>query len=152
MGSILSSLLGGGATAEAAAATSSETSSSRILSFHSPARWQLHFNNSKDSSQLVLLLSFLFNLSLFRYLIHFVGFDWMNEWIIRWWLISLRRGVGPASSWSPPSTPWPPSSPRSNSQRSTSMNYLSVPSSSSILFINCLQFCICNYSMFLGHF
>ena len=79
MGSIISSFLGGGATAEAAAATSSETSSSRILSFHSPARWQLHFNNSKDSSQLVLLLSFLFNLSLFGYLIHFVGFDWMNE-------------------------------------------------------------------------
>ncbi|KAK4603947.1 hypothetical protein RGQ29_012456 [Quercus rubra] len=55
MGSILSSLLGGGATAEAAAATSSETSSSRILSFHSPARWQLHFNNSKDSSQLMVI-------------------------------------------------------------------------------------------------
>ena len=60
MGSIISSFLGGGATTEAAAATSSETSSSRILSFHSPARWQLHFNNSKDSSQLVQLLSFHF--------------------------------------------------------------------------------------------
>ncbi|XP_075648447.1 thioredoxin H2 [Castanea sativa] len=55
MGSIISSFLGGGATAEEAAATSSETSSSRILSFHSPARWQLHFNNSKDSSQLMVI-------------------------------------------------------------------------------------------------
>ncbi|XP_050271468.1 thioredoxin H2 [Quercus robur] len=55
MGSIISSFLGGGATAEAAAATSSEASSSRILSFHSPARWQLHFNNSKDSSQLMVI-------------------------------------------------------------------------------------------------
>uniref|UniRef100_A0A2N9IBX7 Thioredoxin domain-containing protein n=1 Tax=Fagus sylvatica TaxID=28930 RepID=A0A2N9IBX7_FAGSY len=53
MGSLLSSLIGGGETAEAAAASSSE--GSRVLSFHSSARWQLHFNNSKDSSQLMVI-------------------------------------------------------------------------------------------------
>ena len=70
MGSLLSSLIGGGETAEAAAASSSE--GSRVLSFHSSARWQLHFNNSKDSSQLVLYLFFsLYPLLCFiRVLIH----------------------------------------------------------------------------------
>ncbi|KAB1227824.1 Thioredoxin H2 [Morella rubra] len=59
MGSILSSFLGGGETADAA---SSPSEPSRIQTFHSPERWQLHFNEFKDSSQLVncdRLVSFL---------------------------------------------------------------------------------------------
>ncbi|KAG2714376.1 hypothetical protein I3843_03G026700 [Carya illinoinensis] len=52
MGSLVSSLLGGGEIAEAAPSSSDP---SRIMPFHSSARWQLHFNNSKDSSQLMVI-------------------------------------------------------------------------------------------------
>ncbi|ONI19328.1 hypothetical protein PRUPE_3G272400 [Prunus persica] len=51
MGSFLSSLLGGSPAYDSAA--SSEDS--RVTSFHSSARWQLHFNSHKDSSQLLVI-------------------------------------------------------------------------------------------------
>ncbi|KAK9272030.1 hypothetical protein L1049_002399 [Liquidambar formosana] len=53
MGSFLSSLLGGGPSAADASPSSSDPS--RIISFHSSARWQLHFNASKESSQLMVI-------------------------------------------------------------------------------------------------
>ncbi|KAH9619870.1 hypothetical protein KSS87_019784 [Heliosperma pusillum] len=52
MGGIVSSLIGGDATAEAAEMGPSE---SRVLVFHSSNRWQLHFNNLKDSNQLLVV-------------------------------------------------------------------------------------------------
>ncbi|CAO2816253.1 unnamed protein product [Amaranthus hypochondriacus] len=53
MGGILSSLLGGG---EAMAAESAEGSSeSRVHTFHSANRWLLHFNEVKDSNQLLVV-------------------------------------------------------------------------------------------------
>ncbi|XP_062151248.1 thioredoxin H2 [Alnus glutinosa] len=52
MGSFLSSLLGVGATNEAAPSASEGPG---IMSFHSSARWQLHFNSSKESSQLTVI-------------------------------------------------------------------------------------------------
>lgn len=54
MGSIISSIVGGDASASA---SSSAPENSRVVSFHSSARWQLHFNEVKDSSQLVLNLA-----------------------------------------------------------------------------------------------
>ncbi|KAI4351587.1 hypothetical protein L6164_005933 [Bauhinia variegata] len=52
MGSILSAVLGGDASA---AADSSSSESSRVQSFHSSARWQLHFNEVKESSKLLVI-------------------------------------------------------------------------------------------------
>ncbi|PON59471.1 Thioredoxin [Parasponia andersonii] len=49
MGGFLSSLLGGGAAAEAAAEAGGP---STVISFHSTARWQLHFNASKETNKL----------------------------------------------------------------------------------------------------
>nr|NP_001237844.1 thioredoxin h2 [Glycine max]ABV71992.1 thioredoxin h2 [Glycine max] len=49
MGSILSSLIGG----EPAAAL--ESSDHTVKTFHSSARWQLHFNEIKDSPRLVVI-------------------------------------------------------------------------------------------------
>lgn len=119
MGSIISSFLGGGATAEAAAATSSEASSSRILSFHSPARWQLHFNNSKDSSQLMVI-------------------DFAASW------------CGPCKFMEPAI--------HAMASKFTEVEFAKIdvdelPVCTFLLllyFVNCLQFCICNHSMFLG--
>lgn len=56
MGSILSALYGGG-RAEAAEDTTADGSSSesRILTFHSTNRWQLHYNSLKESDQLVVV-------------------------------------------------------------------------------------------------
>ncbi|KAK7245925.1 hypothetical protein RIF29_40779 [Crotalaria pallida] len=51
MGAFLSSLLGGGEAS--AGGTSSEPS--RVQSFHSSARFQLHFNELKASSKLVVI-------------------------------------------------------------------------------------------------
>ncbi|CAL9014484.1 unnamed protein product [Prunus brigantina] len=51
MGSFLSSLLPG-SPGEASAASPEE---SRVQSFHSSARWQLHFNSHKESSQLLVI-------------------------------------------------------------------------------------------------
>ncbi|BBH00344.1 thioredoxin 2 [Prunus dulcis] len=51
MGSFLSNLLGG-STAYNSAESSEE---SRVTSFHSSARWQLHFSSHKDSSQLLVI-------------------------------------------------------------------------------------------------
>ncbi|KAJ0043827.1 thioredoxin H2 [Pistacia vera] len=52
MGSFLSSMLGG---SEGQDSSASSESSSGISSFHSSARWQLHFNGCKDSSQLMVI-------------------------------------------------------------------------------------------------
>lgn len=46
MGSVVSLLFGGGAA-------SIESESSQVLTFSSSARWQLHFNEIKESSKLV---------------------------------------------------------------------------------------------------
>ncbi|XP_048328784.1 thioredoxin H2 [Ziziphus jujuba] len=51
MGGILSSLLGGPAAAEAA----SSSEPSQVRSFHSSERWQLHFNEVKESNKLVVI-------------------------------------------------------------------------------------------------
>ncbi|TKY65220.1 Thioredoxin H2 [Spatholobus suberectus] len=53
MGAILSSLVGGPAAAEAAASSSAEDS--RVLTFHSSVRWQLHYNEVKETSKLVVI-------------------------------------------------------------------------------------------------
>ena len=50
MGGVLSSVLGGGGGDEAVAGDDSE---SRVMKFSSSARWQLHFNEIKESSKLV---------------------------------------------------------------------------------------------------
>lgn len=50
MGGILSSVFGGDA---ASAITESESEPSRVHKFSSSARWQLHFNELKDSNKLV---------------------------------------------------------------------------------------------------
>ncbi|PRQ53683.1 putative monodehydroascorbate reductase (NADH) [Rosa chinensis] len=52
MGSFLSSMLGGSSPAEDSAASSED---SRVMSFHSSARWQLHFNSVKDTSKLLVI-------------------------------------------------------------------------------------------------
>ncbi|KAI8017432.1 Thioredoxin H2 [Camellia lanceoleosa] len=53
MGAILSSFLGtGSATAEE---SSSSSEPSRVLSFHSSNRWQLHFNSSKQIPKLMVV-------------------------------------------------------------------------------------------------
>ncbi|KAI9119336.1 hypothetical protein K1719_010011 [Acacia pycnantha] len=49
MGSYISSLLGG---AEAPAAA---PENSQVVPFHSSARWQLHFNEVKDSNKLIVI-------------------------------------------------------------------------------------------------
>ncbi|KAF3444749.1 hypothetical protein FNV43_RR14442 [Rhamnella rubrinervis] len=51
MGGILSSVLGGPAAAEA----SSSSEPSQVQAFHSSERWQLHFNELKDSSKLMVI-------------------------------------------------------------------------------------------------
>ncbi|KAL5582389.1 hypothetical protein UlMin_014831 [Ulmus minor] len=51
MGAILSSLFGGGSTAD----DSSSSEPSLVLKFHSSARWQLHFNASKETSKLLVI-------------------------------------------------------------------------------------------------
>ncbi|CAK8540602.1 unnamed protein product [Lathyrus sativus] len=50
MGSLLSSIIGGGPAYE-----SSESSDHSVKTFHSSARWQLHFNEIKDSPSLVVI-------------------------------------------------------------------------------------------------
>ncbi|XP_058739238.1 thioredoxin H2 [Vicia villosa] len=50
MGSFFSSLLGADA-----AATTSQSSDQSVKTFHSSARWQLHFNEIKDSPKLVVI-------------------------------------------------------------------------------------------------
>ncbi|KAJ4707523.1 Thioredoxin [Melia azedarach] len=55
MGSFLSSLLGGGSDGHDLTSGSSSSESSRVMSFHSSERWQLHFNSCKDSSQLMVI-------------------------------------------------------------------------------------------------
>ncbi|GAB4832165.1 Cytoplasmic thioredoxin isoenzyme 2 [Ancistrocladus abbreviatus] len=52
MGAILSALFGGGA---AAAAEESSAEPSRIMTFHSSNRWQLHYNSIKNSNQLMVI-------------------------------------------------------------------------------------------------
>ncbi|WVZ05814.1 hypothetical protein V8G54_019160 [Vigna mungo] len=51
MGSFVSSLFGGSGGDE----TSYSEGPSRVLSFHSSARWQLHFNEVKESGQLLVV-------------------------------------------------------------------------------------------------
>ncbi|XP_061375882.1 thioredoxin H2 [Gastrolobium bilobum] len=53
MGAFLSSIFGGGGGDAHAASSSAENS--RVETFHSSARWQLHFNDIKDSSNLVVI-------------------------------------------------------------------------------------------------
>ncbi|XP_004302361.1 PREDICTED: thioredoxin H2-like [Fragaria vesca subsp. vesca] len=53
MGSFLSSLLGAGPAAADDSAESSEKS--RVTSFHSAARWQLHLKEFKDTSKLLVI-------------------------------------------------------------------------------------------------
>ncbi|VVB09297.1 unnamed protein product [Arabis nemorensis] len=50
MGSALSNMLGGGEDA-----ASSESEPSQVLTFSSSARWQLHFNEIKESSKLMVI-------------------------------------------------------------------------------------------------
>ena len=52
MGSFLSNLVGGSSAAADSAASSEE---SLVKSFHSAARWQLHFNEVKGTPKLVLV-------------------------------------------------------------------------------------------------
>ena len=70
MGSIVSSLMGGGA----ADASDSTLEGSGVKVFHSSERWSLHFNDSKESNQLVSLTLISVSLS---FLIFFIiwGFD-----------------------------------------------------------------------------
>ncbi|CAK9162864.1 unnamed protein product [Ilex paraguariensis] len=53
MGSFLSSLLGGGLASATEGSSSSE--SSRVIPFHSSNRWQIHFNDSKQSNKLMVV-------------------------------------------------------------------------------------------------
>ncbi|CAN7051532.1 hypothetical protein BRARA_G01466 [Brassica rapa] len=53
MGGVLSSVLGGGGGEEAVAGNESEQS--RVMKFSSSARWQLHFNEIKESSKLLVV-------------------------------------------------------------------------------------------------
>ncbi|MED6144739.1 Cytoplasmic thioredoxin isoenzyme 2 [Stylosanthes scabra] len=53
MGGVLSAVLGGDAAAAAADGDSAE--GSQVKSFHSSPRFQLHFNEIKDSSKLVVI-------------------------------------------------------------------------------------------------
>ncbi|KAI8022011.1 Thioredoxin H2 [Camellia lanceoleosa] len=53
MGAILSSFLGTGSAAVEESSSSSEPS--RVLSFHSSHRWQLHFNSSKQIPKLMVV-------------------------------------------------------------------------------------------------
>ncbi|XP_059670276.1 thioredoxin H2 [Cornus florida] len=52
MGAILSSFLGGGASTTDGSSSSSD---SRVIAFHSSNRWQLHFNDSKESPKLIVV-------------------------------------------------------------------------------------------------
>ncbi|PSS30437.1 Thioredoxin like [Actinidia chinensis var. chinensis] len=52
MGSLISSLLGGDASADASASPSEP---SLVLAFHSSARWNLHFNSSKQIPKLMVV-------------------------------------------------------------------------------------------------
>ncbi|XP_021762296.1 thioredoxin H2-like [Chenopodium quinoa] len=54
MGAILSSLFGAGEVA-AAESTLEDSSESRVMSFHSTNRWQLHYNSLKDSDKLLVV-------------------------------------------------------------------------------------------------
>ncbi|KDP45467.1 hypothetical protein JCGZ_09716 [Jatropha curcas] len=51
MGSLFSALAGD----SAAAAEDNSADHSGVTTFHSPERWQLHFNSVKDSSQLMVI-------------------------------------------------------------------------------------------------
>ncbi|KFK33151.1 hypothetical protein AALP_AA6G337400 [Arabis alpina] len=51
MGSVISTVFGGGEDASA----SSESEPSRVLTFTSSARWQLHFNEVKETSKLMVI-------------------------------------------------------------------------------------------------
>ncbi|CAJ2668927.1 unnamed protein product [Trifolium pratense] len=53
MGGFLSSFLGGGGPS--ADSQPSESADSAVKTFHSSARWQLHFNELKDSPRLVVI-------------------------------------------------------------------------------------------------
>ncbi|GMI99202.1 thioredoxin 2, THIOREDOXIN H2, Arabidopsis thioredoxin h2 [Hibiscus trionum] len=53
MGSFFSSLLGNSYSASEDSSSSSE--SSRVLSFHSAPRWQLHFNSVKETPKLMVI-------------------------------------------------------------------------------------------------
>ncbi|XP_071707705.1 thioredoxin H2 [Rutidosis leptorrhynchoides] len=52
MGSLLSSLVGGEETSNDGVSPSEE---SRVIEFHSSNRWQLHYNNSKQSPKLMVV-------------------------------------------------------------------------------------------------
>ncbi|XP_062106703.1 thioredoxin H2-like [Humulus lupulus] len=53
MGGFLSSLLGGEAAAAEYSSSSDQPSS--VIAFHSTARWQLHFNEAKESNKLIVI-------------------------------------------------------------------------------------------------
>ncbi|KAK2359378.1 thioredoxin h2 [Trifolium repens] len=55
MGGFLSSLLGGGGGTSADSQQSESPENSSVKTFHSSARWQLHFNELKDSPRLVVI-------------------------------------------------------------------------------------------------
>ena len=107
------------------------------------------FKNNNAFIQLVLLLFFLFNLSLFRYLIHFVGFDRMNElsdgdWFrcVVVWALQVHGAHHPHHRLQV----------HRGRIRKDRRQWITCPYLLLLLlyFNNCLQFCICNYSMFLG--
>ncbi|XVE83826.1 hypothetical protein DITRI_Ditri16bG0118600 [Diplodiscus trichospermus] len=54
MGSYLSSFFGGASYSEASEGSSS-SESSRVLTFHSSPRWQLHFNSVKETPKLMVI-------------------------------------------------------------------------------------------------
>lgn len=91
MGSFLSSLLGGGLPpAEDSSASSEE---SRVTSFHSSARWQLHFNSIKDTSKLVLVLKIELD-------IHFRDLNLL--FLTCWIVVSLKLVIDFSASWCGP--------------------------------------------------
>ncbi|KAF3444747.1 hypothetical protein FNV43_RR14440 [Rhamnella rubrinervis] len=53
MGAVISSVLGGGPADNGSSSSSSEPS--RVQAFHSSERWQLHFNELKNSSKLMVI-------------------------------------------------------------------------------------------------
>ncbi|GMN42374.1 hypothetical protein TIFTF001_011591 [Ficus carica] len=55
MGAILSGLFGGGSAAAADTTSGSSSEPSSVLAFHSTARWQLHFNASRETSKLLVI-------------------------------------------------------------------------------------------------
>ncbi|WRX20616.1 Thioredoxin domain - like 10 [Theobroma cacao] len=53
MGSFFSSLLG--SASEDSSSNSSSSEPSRVLTFHSSSRWQLHFNSVKETPKLIVI-------------------------------------------------------------------------------------------------